>query len=174
MEAFSVFLTEIYQEAVTQNPGRVFRVTPIMFERRGIEDQLDILASEFAIAAEWISRLTGYNRARNCLAHRLGIVGARDVTHGSELVIRWLNATAAAVPGSPSEVVGIEGPMSELLQARHVEGTSAASIRIEDQEKRVSIGKSIKFLPNEVLGICQTFQLAVGAFSGVTLQQSQP
>jgi hypothetical protein len=110
---------EVYRDAVVSALGRTFSTTPSQFEKRGIEDQLTILSVEFSIAPEWITRLTGYNRTRNCLAHRVGGVGLQD------------------------------------------------AIEVLDREKRVGVGSLLHFLPEEVLEICQTLQLASAAFGAI-------
>ncbi|GGB12102.1 hypothetical protein GCM10011491_44960 [Brucella endophytica] len=167
VEHFSIFLMEVYRDAVMKAPGRTFAVTPSRFERRGIEDQLTILAAEFSVAPEWIILLTGYNRARNCLAHRAGIVDLPDATDGSELVVRWLVAKTALAEGPPSRLVDIQGPMGALVRGHHIHGVSAAIFELQDRENRVAVGSTLHFLPDEVLEICQTFQLVAAAFSEI-------
>jgi hypothetical protein len=171
IEHFSIFLLEIYQDAVTSSPSRTFSVTPTQFERRGIEDQLATLSTEFSISREWTSRLTGYNRARKCFAHRAGIVGPPDATDASDLVIRWLAAKATLTQGSHNQFVDVQGPMGDLVRAEHIAGLSSANIELQDREKRVPIGSILHFRPDEVFEICQTFQLAATAFSGVGFPQ---
>ena len=166
IEQFSIFLMEVYRNAVECAPGRTFPVTPAQLDRRGIDVQLTVLAKEFSVAPEWIVRLTGYNRARNCLAHRAGIVGVPDATDGTELVVRWLVARANLIKEASDQFIKVGGPMGDLVRGHYVHG-SAATLELLDREKRIGIGSSLHFFPKEVLEICQTFHLASAAFSGI-------
>lgn len=165
IENFSIFLTETYSEIVTGTPHRLFSTSPTRFERSGIEDQLSVLQTEFSVAQEWISRLTGFNRARNCLAHRAGIVGSRDANDNGDLVIRWLAGKTTPADGSPKDVIEVHGPMAKFVRAEHIHGDFAAKIELLDRQKRVAVGSMLEFHPDEIFEICQTFQLASAAFS---------
>lgn len=167
IEHFSIFLMETYRDIVTNSPERTFLTSPERFEQRGIEDQLTILSKEFSIDPKWIERLTGYNRARNCFAHRAGVVGVKDVTDGEDLIVRWLNTQTALTDTSPTQMIDVGGPMGNLVCGQHIHGSFAATVELLDREKRISIGNLIHFLPDEILEICQTFQLASAAFAGI-------
>jgi len=154
IENFSTFLMEIYGSAMQANPGAAYSATLIQFERKGIEDQLDILSKDFSIDAAWTTRLVGYNRARNCLAHRQGKVGPRDANDGNELVVRWL-ATKIELA---------------IIRGQHVHG-QAARVEVQDKEKRIGVGSFLIFLPTDILEICQTFQFAAAAFGTLASQR---
>lgn len=164
---------EVYRDAVANAPGRTFSTTPTQFERRGIEDQLSTLAREFSIAPEWIARLTGYNRARNCLAHRAGLVGFPDATDDTELVVRWLVAKTTVTESIPGQFTEVQGPMGGLVRGQHIHGDSAATLELLDREKRVSVGSLLHFHPDEVLEICQTLQIASAALGGLAAPGSE-
>ncbi|NIK88335.1 hypothetical protein FHS83_001653 [Rhizomicrobium palustre] len=162
IESFSIFLMELYREALKIKPSRRYSTTLEKFERMGIEDQLDVISTDFQIDPRWAVRLAGYNKARNSLAHRQGIVGARDVTDGNELVIRWLVAKFELIEGQAQSVV-INSPMKGLVQAQHIEG-APARVEINDKEKRIPVGSAIHFSPADILEVCQTLQLATAAY----------
>ena len=164
IESFSVFLMEVYRDTMQANPAAAYSATPAQFERMGIEDQLGVLSNDFAIDAAWTSRLIGYNKARNCLAHRKGIVGPRDATDGNELVVRWLVSKIELTNGSVTPFVEAVGPMNSLIRGQHIHGKSAR-LEVHDKEKRIAVGSYLSFLPVDILQICQTFHLAAAAFS---------
>ena len=166
IESFSVFLMEVYGDAVRANPDATYSVTVDQFERKGIEDQLGILSNKFAIDEAWITRLVGYNRARNCLAHRQGIVGSRDATDDRELVVRWLVSKTELTSGLVTPFVEAIGPMNSLIRAQHIHG-GAVRLEVQDEEKRISVGSILHFLPTDILEICQTFHMAAAAFSAL-------
>ena len=165
VENFSIFLSEVYERAFLASLTYSFSVTSAEFERLGVESQLKAISLHFTIDEAWIIRLIGYNRARNCLAHRQGIVGTRDVTDGNELIVRWLSSSVELRDGPPEPKVVIEGEMSALLYGTHVQGNSTVRARVEEREKRIATGSALFFSPSDVLEICQTFQLAAAAFS---------
>ncbi|PYE30178.1 hypothetical protein C8J35_12318 [Rhizobium sp. PP-F2F-G38] len=165
VEHFSIFLSDTYHTAVSNSLNRTFVVSPKQFQRRGIEGQLAILAAEFTVAPEWVSRLSGFNRARNCLAHRAGIVGGPDTTDGQEMVVRWLMPKTTITDDPPDQRIDVSGPMGTLVQAQHIDGDFATKVELQDREKRVRIGDDLHFNPDEIFEICQTFQLAAAAFS---------
>jgi hypothetical protein len=169
IENFSIFLMEIYDMSIILNPNKSYSSTLSQFERCGIERQLEILSKDFSIDAAWTSRLTGYNRARNSMAHRAGIISTADITEGDELVVRWLNTTISLQDGEISSVLPAHGPMKDLIQGHHVSG-QAASLSISDREKRIRLGSALHFSPDEVLEICQTFSIAAAAFSTLPQQ----
>lgn len=167
IESFSIFLMEVYEVALEKNPDADFSTTSKKFERRGIEDQLDILMKDFSVDAAWVSRLVGFNRARNCLAHRAGVVGAPDLVENNELVVRWLDAEIALHDGLDSNKMDMSNSMSSLIQGQH-QGGAPARFTVKDREKRIPLGNFLEFLPDEILEICSTFQLASAAFSNLS------
>lgn len=169
VENFSTYLMEVYGSAARAHPERTFSLTLAQFERKGIEEQLATLSKDFVVDAAWVSRLVGYNKARNCLAHRQGVVGSADTTDGSYLVVRWLVSRVMLKSGPITPAVEVAGPMGSLVRAQHVQG-EAARVEIRDKEKRTAIGSVLTFLPADILEICQTFQLAAAAFSTLSVR----
>lgn len=165
VENFSIFLALTFREVVSENSGFAYSCTIEAFERRGIEDQLKTLAFDFGVEDAWVSRLVGFNRARNCLAHRDGIVGLRDLTNGKELCVRWLTSKTFISSNNPSQTVQVDGPMGHLLAAQHLSGGKIANFGFFDKERLVALGRPLRFEPRDIMEICQTFQLAAAAFS---------
>lgn len=166
IESFSIFLTEVYREAAGKNL-RANSITVDKFERKGLEDQLSLLAGDFGVDPAWTTRLAGYNRARNCLAHRQGIVGPRDTTDGDELVVRWFAFRGESASGHPQQTIDIAGPLNNLIRGVHIEG-GATRLELHDKEKRIRVGSAVEFDPSDVLEICQVFHLAAAAFYGLS------
>lgn len=167
LEHFSVFLMEVYRDAVAANASHPFSRTVDDFERAGIETQLAMMSDNFSISPDWVSRLTGFNRARNSLAHRGGVVGAKDLTHGGELVLRWLTSSAVVNDGPITPTVEAQGPMSHLIRGQHISGEKAATMSVLDRERRFKVGEHLRLLPDELLEISQTFHIAAAALNAV-------
>jgi hypothetical protein len=168
IESFSTYLMEVYGLAIEANSVAASSVTLAQFERKGIEDQLAVLSGCFTIDSAWIVRLVGYNKARNCLAHRQGLVGPRDITDGNDLVVRWLVSKIELTNGLAGSSVSVDGPMNSLVRAQHIQGAPARA-EVRDKEKRIPLGSVIRFMPTDILEICQTFQLAAAAFSTLSV-----
>jgi hypothetical protein len=61
------------------------------FHRLGIPDKLDQLKEQYGLSfgSDMEQQVLSINAARNCLVHRNGIVGERDVNSGDELIVHW-------------------------------------------------------------------------------------
>ncbi|WP_132665673.1 MULTISPECIES: hypothetical protein [unclassified Rhizobium] len=90
-----------------------------------------------------------------------------DTTDGQEMVVRWLMPKTSIKDGPPDQRIDVSGPMGTLVQAQHIDGDFATRVELQDREKRVGIGNDLHFKPDEILEICQTFQLAAAAFSEI-------
>lgn len=158
IENFSLYLIELYRASVLAGTRGSAPISADQFERRGLEDQLTAFAAHFGVDEAWIARLVGFNRARNCLAHRQGLVSERDITEGRSLVVRWLAASASLMPAKADM-----SAMDNLIQGRQISG-QPAFLSIRDKEKCFEVGSFLHLAPDDFLEICQTFHLAAAAF----------
>ncbi|PDS54676.1 hypothetical protein CO663_33860 [Rhizobium anhuiense] len=95
LETFSVYLTEIYnvvfmvETAYGDGTKRTMAVS--RFERLGINDQIEELRRFIPISDERRDILKSLNQARNCYAHRRGLIGAPDIDPGTNhFELQWL------------------------------------------------------------------------------------
>lgn len=83
IETFSIFLDRLYEPFFVLNKGfdgNGKRLSPPkVYERRGITDKLDTLSRILEISETDRKVLVSLNQARNCFAHRRGVVGEPDV-----------------------------------------------------------------------------------------------
>jgi hypothetical protein len=131
----------------------------------GLTEQLEVFASKFGVDAAWVSRLSGYNKARNCLAHRNGLVGDVDFTQGEgSLVIRWMESKVARAADHE-----LPHDMAHLARFILTSGEPSYRGQLQDKERRFSAGQSVDLRPEELLQICATFQMATAALKVIKL-----
>lgn len=59
------------------------------FSQRGIRGKLEQLKAQFGITPEAPECLSSISQARNCLAHRRGVVGREDCDGADSMCVRW-------------------------------------------------------------------------------------
>jgi len=126
IETFSVYLDRIFEVCIIasgtgpiDNAQVVAAVRP--FAGKSVSDKLSQLQAAYGIATSHSGMFPGLKNARNCLSHRLGIVGDQDVNLGDELIISWLgfNVTGLLPDGREEHIPpGHEGPFSFSEAAR--------------------------------------------------------
>ncbi|HDX0897930.1 hypothetical protein [Stenotrophomonas maltophilia] len=72
-------------------PDAPVPTVPTAFEHTGIGRKLELLRETFGIDAPHSDCLSTFWDARNCLVHRLGLVGPKDLVGGREhLLVKWI------------------------------------------------------------------------------------
>lgn len=98
VESFLSFLDRIHQAAyIMKKTGIKIKVSELQerqknFEKQGLPNKLNLLATEFGIMPKHPEYIKSLNRARNCLTHRRGIVGVEDLADVKICRINWLGA----------------------------------------------------------------------------------
>lgn len=108
------------------------------------------MAERFGVGPGYPEALTSINQARNCLAHRRGVVGSEDCNDGDELLLRWWPIQFySKTPDGKKEVV-------ELLLTEPAVGPSGASLYIGrgEQIRRFPRKTVVKLSPKELHEIC--------------------
>lgn len=180
IETFTVFLDGVYGAclAISSNMSpvsiSVFRTKTKKFRYAGIETKLSRLEEEFNVKIEKPDYLVLISKARNCLTHRLGIVGTEDCDDNGKLIVKWMgleiyaeNPSGETIPLDPMPDGGVILKAGGQIKAKHVE-------RVHVLEK----GNLIVFSPGELLQICffvnnLTIEMTNSALSFVKNVQSQ-
>lgn len=91
IEVFSVFLVKLHSVCLKLNrlPSQEVASQSEKFDRLSFSGKLKTLADEFQIDSGFLQELTSIQIYRNCLTHRLGIVGSPDLNHGTKMLITW-------------------------------------------------------------------------------------
>jgi hypothetical protein len=157
IELYSVLVDEIYRICLiisSSNMGVVrlfdekdFNKKNWKFSYFGLERKLSHLRNEFDVGIPNSEYLTTISHARNCLTHRLGIVGSEDCGNDDKLVVKWIgidiyaeSSDGTITPLHTMPVI-LEGP-GEIKQSR------MERIRIFPQ------GSLVLFSPAELAEIC--------------------
>jgi hypothetical protein len=95
-EAFASYLDALHKACLivhtvqTKAPPAEIEEKQTTFAAEGLPNKLNILKQRFSVEPQHTSYIVSIGRARNCLGHRRGIVGAEDLRGGEELEVIWL------------------------------------------------------------------------------------
>jgi hypothetical protein len=112
------------------------------FHRLGLPDKLARLKNVYAVAmnVDLERHLLSINNARNCLVHRRGIVGRRDLNFEGQMVVEWRKLCL---------ILRNDGGERELVFDQRIEQASELCLRFKDDQKRFSLGERIEFTTQE-------------------------
>lgn len=94
-----------------------------------------------------VAYVLSINKARNCLVHRGGIVGQKDVRSGGVLKVSWLTISLTLQTESGEVPVKVGQTIKE---------GGTLTLKISDAEKVFSLGEQVKFTAEEFAEICWT------------------
>jgi hypothetical protein len=162
-ELISVVLEEAHQVLTfyalisRQTAGEALHATELAirdkdisrFHRLSLSDKLDwVLAQrDFVLPDEKLEEIKSINAARNCLGHRSGIVGERDITQDNMLVVKWLGLDTAV------EVEGVEIPLELPM---HLEKGGNVITRFVRRTREFQVGDRIALDEREFSEIAWT------------------
>lgn len=95
-ETFAAYLDALHRSCLIVQAVQTKTAPPEIedkqatFAREGLPNKLNILRQRFAVEPKHPIYLVSISRARNCLAHRRGIVGVEDLRDDKELKVMWL------------------------------------------------------------------------------------
>ncbi len=114
VEFTCIFLDRLYDCSMRihkQHSGKAFDA----FARKGIPGKIDALRDQFGISCRYPSALASIYAVRNCLVHRVGVVGPEDIKNGGQLSLSWI-ATKAIFQGEDGkeyDMPDLEDPKSK-------------------------------------------------------------
>jgi hypothetical protein len=154
LETFSVFMLAVYP-VVTYAHGRLGNgplgspISTKQFERLGIFDQLKELNKYMPMLNDDLTIVESLNKVRNCFAHRLGVVAAKDVnTQTNSLLISW-TSPVVELRYSDGRVVAVESVIgTTLLEEAQV------IHRIDLKQKAFQVDSEIALGSDELEEIC--------------------
>lgn len=167
IETWDVFLDRLYlvslrseqwqglrggEAAPPAHYAKRFRV----FAKRGTADKLALLGKEFGIALEFEPEIESIKKARNCLTHRLGVVGTEDVNSPGGLAVRWRAPELFGCHEDGSEFV----PSLDVFPIEFPTG-SPVKLRHGERQKIVASGSRLQLSAADLKEICYTFRIAI-------------
>jgi len=126
------------------------------FSRLGTEKRLTSLAHDFDITAEYGPDIVSMRRGRNCLTHRLGVVGTEDLGPYSQLTLQWHMIELYGWHTDGSEFVAAVDSLPVAFPE-----ASPVNMRHGLREHKFAVGERLVLLPAELKEICYTFRLAI-------------
>jgi hypothetical protein len=167
IETWDVFLDRLYHAALSGEYWQQSRHAPSLspdsftkranaFPRKGTSEKLVMLRDQFGISLQFQPEIESIKQARNCLTHRMGVVGPEDVDTGGLLMVCWRSPELFGRNEDGSEFV----PSLGSFPIDFPPG-SGVMFRNAPRTKIGSIGDRLTFTPAELKEICYTFRIAV-------------
>jgi hypothetical protein len=135
------------------------------FHWLGLDKKLGTLRDDYAVVLgqDLQTAVEGINRARNCLAHRGGVVGEPDKNDPAGLRISWRQMEVLL----KDVATGAERPLV-LNQVNPAE--AEVLLRIGPVERLFKLSERVTFTPEDFIGVCFTL-LSVGQELSASLSQ---
>jgi len=126
------------------------------FHWLGLDKKLGTLGDEYSVVlgGELRTAVDGINRARNCLAHRGGVVGDQDKNDPAGLRISWRRLEFLVKDVAT-------GAERLLMLNQLIEAESDVLLHIGAVERLFKLGERVSFTPEDIIGVCFTL-LSVG------------
>lgn len=154
LESFSVYLHALYVPLFVMlgrsgELGELASLTPPKFERLSIKHQVVKLSTILPIPADEIEIIASLNKARNCYAHRLGLVGKEDV-HATTRLFRliWRAYQVQAVEPDGNVVIADE------LIGYHFKNGARFELHMVERSKEFKVGDELLLSKSELKEIC--------------------
>lgn len=154
METFSVYLHQLYlvlYQLLQQSSklGALEKITPDKFERQGIGEQVETLAKALTISQSDIRIIASLSQARNCYAHRLGLVGALDVDMvNGKFELIWRTVEIEAVDDDGAVV------KEDDLYGRPLGKGTTIGVRLGTKTKEFRRGDELVLTKSDLKEIC--------------------
>ena len=120
------------------------------FAMEGIPNKLNILRQRFSVEPEHSSYIVSIGRARNCLAHRRGIVGVNDLRDDKELEIMWLGMDMFVETPS-GEKHYLNEPLKEGI---YLPNGGTVKIQFVERKRTFSLGAKLTLSTRDLAEIC--------------------
>jgi|LGOV01.1.fsa_nt_gb hypothetical protein len=140
------------------------------FERKGIEYKLKKLKNRFQIESDKGKYLISINKARNCLAHRRGVVAPLDTNPDGILKVMWWAADIFAATPEGKEI-SLMPPLTDggLL----LEQGGDIKLRFVDRDREFHLGQALELTPRDLSEICFLVNFAAREIMGSTMQHAR-
>jgi hypothetical protein len=157
LERFALFLDSIHHHSLLLATNRN-KLSPAdaeklhkKFEYAGVAAKLKQLGETFGMSFQHAHYLETLAKARNCLTHRLGIVGEKDCDSNPCFELRWRSFDIFADAPDKEEPVNLSLPMKEPIYFR--EG-GTINLQVVDRVRRFSKGEKLSVSSKDLAEIC--------------------
>jgi hypothetical protein len=163
-ETLDVFLDQVHRVCLLMatNKGTV---TPVdankwgpAFERKGLDSKLSLLRRRFSVGTSREGYFKGIKQARNCIAHRGGIVGVEDVSEiDKKLHLQWWRIELLIKTPDGKEI-SLMPPFEDDVIV--LEDGGEVQARFSTNERVFDIGQKLSLGPNDLAEVCLLAKLA--------------
>jgi hypothetical protein len=122
------------------------------FHRLGLPDKIERLKEVYGVFSSMEAQILSLNRTRNCLVHRLGIVGTLDVDSNNVLTAKFREMQLLAISPNKDQEIIITGPTN-------VDGGWHVAVKNTDFSKVFKLNERIVFTEREHIWAIFTFFL---------------
>ncbi len=140
------------------------------FEKKGIEAKLDSLRGEFSIFTSREKYFSSINKARNCITHRQGKVGSKDLKDQNAFRLVWLGMElyAETTSGRRHSLMP-PFPKDSII----LESGDRVMVSFVERVKEYKLGETVTFSPNDIGEICLLFHLATDDITKSALEYAK-
>jgi len=163
LERFSLFLDAIHHHSLLLATNRK-KISPEdaeklhnKFEYTGVTGKLDQMEETFGMSFRHVHYLETLSQARNCLTHRLGIVGDKDCGSDGHFELRWRSFDLLVQALDKDEPVNLSFPIKEPV---YFEKGGEVQLKIVDRVRRFPKGAKLALLSKDLAEICHFVILA--------------
>lgn len=153
--------SDVWNEHIVKNEGK--------FNRLPLPDKFTWLESTYGWKRPPLSNvILGLNTARNCLVHRGGVVGLKDLTSNADarLSISWRALGLSVGSGSSSRIV---------VEGSRVEEGEVVQVAVQEVQRSFGLAERLLFTSAEFVEIATTMMFFARELEGSirTLQESR-
>lgn len=167
-ESFALFLDAVHQaclfiQTVQSKAAMGNREQKdASFRRKGSPKKLKLLAQQFDVMADHPDFLNSIVRARNCLTHRMGVVGTDDLYGEGELIVRWIGMDVYAV--SPT---GVRTDLFNIPEGGVIlPDAGKVMLGFVERSRAFKLGDKLALSTRELAEICFYVQREAGKITG--------
>lgn len=156
-ESLEEYLTRLYEVAALIHASQDGKIPagfvldiPKDFLMKGLARKFEILRDAFDVGPSLPAHLSTLWDVRNCLSHRRGFVGEKDLNESGRLVVRWRGIDTLYVAADGSE---------RLLEVEFEpfnvgEGGGHIAVRLAERVREFSLGERIVLSAHDLSEIC--------------------
>lgn len=155
-ETFNCFLDALFEACyiIEKNKQTLniyeFRKSVETFAKEGMPNKLNVLSQNFSVCSQDAKYVRSLGKARNCLTHRRGIVGEKDLDASRELKVVWVGLDISAVTESGRSVdlnVIPEGGV-------RIDEGAQIQMQLSERGATFSKGERVNFSTHQLAEIC--------------------
>jgi hypothetical protein len=157
LERFALFLDSVHHHTLLLVTNRQ-KISPEnakklhkKFEYVGIAAKLNQMEEDFGMTFRHAHYLATLAQARNCLTHRLGIVGEKDFTSDNYFELRWQSFDLLADVPDKDEPINLSLPIREPIYFRK---GAMINLKIVERVRRFAKGDKLALSSKELAEIC--------------------